>query len=167
MSLSLVGTMHLTTAVTAIVTGAAVLAMRKGTPRHRIVGIIYAASMLVINGSALTLYHFTGRPNLFHFFAVVNLVSLMLGLAALRRWRRTRSAADLRQHQLRMSMNYLGLMMAFFSELLVNPYFNLAPLDLRAHFWPLIGFGNLAMFVGGTFLIRRLLPPARLAARPA
>jgi hypothetical protein len=77
----------------------------------------------------------------------------------LRRWRRTRSPADLRQHQLRMSMNYLGLMMAFFSELLVNPYFNLVPVDIRTNFWPVVGFGNLLMFVAGFVLIRRLLRP--------
>lgn len=108
----------------------------------------------MINGSALAIYDMTGRPNVFHAIAVVNLTTLTMGLLALRRWRRTRDPLDLATHQRRMAMNYVGLWMAFVTELLVNPMMGLSRLGNPRGHWPLMIVLNVALFLAGRHLVQ-------------
>jgi len=50
------GTIHLGSACAALITGALVLRMAKGTRVHRRTGYAYFVSMLVTNSSALLIY---------------------------------------------------------------------------------------------------------------
>lgn len=160
--ISIIGAAHVAMGSTALVTGAAVLMMPKGTPRHRLVGSIYAVAILLINGTALSIYDLTGRPNAFHALALFNLATLSMGLLALWRWRRTRMPQDLATHQRRMTMNYVGLWMAFITELLVNPMMGLSRLgDPKAH-WPLMIALNITLFLVGSRLAN-----TRIRARAA
>lgn len=155
--MSVFGIVHVAMGATALVAGGAVLSLPKGTAHHRHLGRIYAAAILFINGTALSIYDLTGRPNIFHVIAVVNLATLAMGLLALRRRRRTREPWALVTHQRRMVMNYVGLWMAFVTELLLNPMMGLSELgDPRSH-WPLMIVLNVAMFAAGGWLVRTRL----------
>ena len=158
--ISAIGAAHVAMGSVALVSGAVVLMLPKGTARHRRVGRIYAAAILAINGTALSMYDLTGRPNVFHVIALVNLATLAMGLLALRRWRRTREPSDLVTHQRRMAMNYVGLWMAFVTELLVNPMLGVSRIsDPRSH-WPLMIALNLTLLGAGGWLVRtRLIAP--------
>lgn len=153
MGISVIGAAHAAAGGLALVGGGVVLAGGKGTVRHRMLGRAYAAAVLFINGTALAIYDMTGRPNVFHAIALLNFTTLALGLAALRRWRRTRDLRDLDTHRRRMAMNYVGVWMAFVTELLVNPMLGVSRLgDLRGH-WPLMIALNVALFLGGHRLV--------------
>jgi uncharacterized membrane protein len=152
--ISTIGAAHVAIGSVALVSGAVVLMLPKGTARHRRVGKVYAAAILAINGTALSMYDLTGRPNVFHVIALVNLATLAMGLLALRRWRRTREPSDLVTHQRRMAMNYVGLWMAFVTELPVNPMLGVSRIsDPRSH-WPMMIALNLALFGVGGWLVR-------------
>lgn len=162
--MSVFGMVHVAMGVTALVGGGAVLLLPKGTARHQVIGRVYAAAILFINGTALSIYDLTGKPNVFHVIAVVNLATLAMGLLALRRWLRTREPRALVTHQRRMAMNYVGLWMAFVTELLVNPMMGLSQLgDPRSH-WPLMIALNIALFLAGGWLVRTRLVTAEAAA---
>ncbi len=162
--ISAIGAAHVAMGSVALVSGAFVLTLPKGTAQHRHVGRVYAAAILAINGTALSMYDLTGRPNVFHVIALVNLATLAMGLLALRRWRRTREPDDLVTHQRRMAMNYVGLWMAFVTELLVNPMLGISRLgDPRSH-WPLMIALNLALFGVGGWLVRTRLIATTLRA---
>jgi len=155
--ISAIGAAHVAVGTIALAGGGAVLAMAKGTTRHRFAGRIYAVAILLINGTALSIYDMTGRPNVFHAIALVNLTTLAMGMLALRRWRRTHDPRDLVTHQRRMAMNYVGLWMAFVTELLVNPMMGLSGLgDPRSH-WPLMVALNIGLFLIGRRLITKRL----------
>jgi uncharacterized membrane protein len=155
--ISAIGAAHVTMGSVALVSDAVVLMLPKGTALHRHVGSVYASAIFTINGTALSMYDLTGRPNVFHVIALVNLATLAMGLLALRRWRRTRKHVDLVTHQRRMVMNYVGLWMAFVTELLVNPLMGVSGFsDPRSH-WPLMIALNLALFVAGGWLVRTRL----------
>lgn len=153
-SISAIGTAHVVMGSVALVSGAFVLISPKGTPQHRRLGGIYGAAILAINGTALSMYDLTGRPNVFHIIALLNLATLTLGMLAMRRWRRTREITDLLTHQRRMTMNYVGLWIAFVTELLVNPMMGVSRIaDPRSH-WPLMIVLNVSLFVAGAWLVR-------------
>ncbi|MEO0974861.1 MAG: DUF2306 domain-containing protein, partial [Pseudomonadota bacterium] len=70
-----IGQAHLLLAIVALIAGPAIFLARKGTRTHRSLGIVYLVAMLVVNVSALTTYEMSGKPNLFHGFAVMSLSS--------------------------------------------------------------------------------------------
>lgn len=106
------GAFHLFTAGLALASGASVAVARKGTARHRWTGRVYLAAMLLLNLSALSIYELTGRFNLFHFFAMVSLVTLLAAwLPAL-----LKRGAWKPWHARFMMWSYAGLLMAAVSE---------------------------------------------------
>ena len=66
------------------------------------------------------MYEMSGRPNLFHFFAVVSLVTLSWGLWAIWRYQHTRNTEHLITHQHCMVWAYFGLFMAGFWQVAFN-----------------------------------------------
>lgn len=155
--ISAIGAAHVAMGIIALTSGAAVLMTRKGTVRHRLVGRAYAAAILIINATALAIFDLTGRPNVFHAIALVNLATLTMGVVALWRWRRTGDPRDLITHQRRMAMNYVGLWMAFVTELLINPMMGMSRLgDPKGH-WPLMIVLNIGLFLVGGWLVRTRL----------
>lgn len=111
-----IGWLHLLSAYAALLLGGLVAAMPKGTRRHRWLGRSFAVTMVLLNISALAIYDLTGRPNMFHLFAVISLVSLAAGWIAARRrgpvWREV--------HMRSMLWAYVGLLAAAASELIVR-----------------------------------------------
>jgi uncharacterized membrane protein len=117
---SSMGAMHLVAALAAILLGLAVILLPKGRAPHRLLGLAYSFAMLVTCISALLLYGMTGHFGLFHFFAVLCLVYVALGVAQaiLRRgdW--------MRRHLTWMGWSYIGLLAATATEASIRfPFF--------------------------------------------
>jgi len=111
------GAAHLYAALFALFTGAMVVALRKGTRLHVGAGYMYVLSMLGLNASALSKYDFTGGPNLFHFFAVCSLATLIAGYAAALGFRKSRQASAAAAHGAFMLWSYFGLVNALIAEI--------------------------------------------------
>ncbi len=88
----IVGWIHSTACVVALLVGAWMLAATKGTAAHRRVGLTYVVTMLIANVTVFAIYHFDiqfaplrtgpGIFGLFHWFAVVTLIVLAYGVLA-------------------------------------------------------------------------------------
>lgn len=159
---SLIGSVHVLNAFAALGLGGYVVLARKGTPLHRLVGLAYVFSMLLVNISALADYKMTGRFGPFHAAAIFSLGCVLLGLTApiLRRpgW--------LKAHYRWMGWSYFGLLAAAFAETMVRvPY--LRPRTISAGFAVAIGASLVFSLLGGVFMRRlgRSLPPSARAAR--
>jgi uncharacterized membrane protein len=116
MTISTIGAAHVAAALAALAFGGVVLAMRKGTLFHRSLGIAYAASMIGVNLTALSLYRLTGHFGPFHAMALLSLGMIATGVtAAAFRWR-----GWLLVHYRAMSYSYVGLLAATTAEALVR-----------------------------------------------
>lgn len=108
----LLGAIHLGAAFSALVAGALVLGMKKGTGAHRKIGYAYFFSMLVVNGSALLIYELFQNFGPFHVLALFSLASVLAGLAAA--WRR--SPGWQARHAQFVTGSYVGLCAAAVAE---------------------------------------------------
>ena len=105
-----IGRAHVTLAVVALLSGPAIFFNRKGTSTHRVLGAIYLLAMLVVNVSALSTYEMSGKPNLFHAFALMSLGSIVPGAIAV-------SRSNITSHYYFMCWSYFGLLAAFLSQI--------------------------------------------------
>lgn len=149
----MLGTLHLVLAITALLTGAAVACRSKGDQRHRTLGYIYSASLLLVNLSALSVYEESGEPGPFHILALVSLVTLISGLipALLRRpanfW--------LNFHAYFMSWSYTGLVAAGVAQI--------ATMSVNLPTWFTVGLPSIVVVIIGGILIHTGVPKALLA----
>ncbi|HML11188.1 MAG TPA: DUF2306 domain-containing protein [Stellaceae bacterium] len=114
MPISSLSAAHVAAAFAALVFGALVLLMRKGTSLHRAMGSAYTAAMIVLCIAALLLYRMTGRFGPFHILAVVTLVTIGLGIKAI-----VARPRRLSRHYQMMTFSYLGLLSAATTQLLL------------------------------------------------
>lgn len=82
--MSLPGLLHFLLMICVLALGAYVFMIAKGTPRHKQLGRIFLAGMLVSNLVVLTIYQNSGQPGIFHGLAIVSLVSLSVAFALVR-----------------------------------------------------------------------------------
>lgn len=75
-----IGLIHLLSACLALITGTMVLAMKKGTAKHKKAGYIYAVSMVVVVSTAFMIYRLFGGWGIFHWAALVSGVTLAGGM---------------------------------------------------------------------------------------
>jgi uncharacterized membrane protein len=164
---------HTIAATVALIVGGVLFLRSKGTFAHRRLGQAYVTLMLVANFSIMPV---TARIapiagtgfGIFHILALVSLFSLIAGCLALWRWHGRRNPEALRAHQINMAFSYLGLVMAFASELIVNRNLGLSPVRTMAQFWILLGVVNIVLYVAGCWLILGRLQggnPLRFSAR--
>lgn len=89
MDISILGWIHTLTCIIALPAGLAVLAMRKGTPRHRRLGKWYVVAMVVGSVTSLGLYApiagIAPGFNRFHWLALATLVALAIAYVGARR----------------------------------------------------------------------------------
>lgn len=111
-----IGLWHLVSALIALVTGTAVLVMRKGTQRHRWVGYGYVGSMTVMLVTAFSIYRVFDGFGLFHVFAVVSTGTLIAGMVPA--WRRGPNWQS--RHLGFMYWSVMGLYGALAAELLAR-----------------------------------------------
>src|SRR5205807_8427615 len=98
--------------------GAVVFFNVKGTRLHRMVGNAYLLCMIAVNVTALCIYHLTGSVNLFHLFAVLSLLMVLIGWSQVvfrRRFHRW-----LYRHYTYMCWSYAGLVAATSNEAFVR-----------------------------------------------
>jgi len=170
---SLATWLHVAGALGAILTGAVLLAGRKGTRRHRRLGYGYFASMTLLLGSAAVMPAsfmplFGTRFGFFHIFLVIGVASMLLGMAALRRWRRRRDPEALRAHQIHLAYSYAGVLMAGVSQLFTNTRFQMAWFDTITGFWITFVTVNLAIYALAIWLIQTRIArgdPLRFSGR--
>jgi uncharacterized membrane protein len=99
----------------AILLGFCVLILQKGTMLHRRIGVAYWLAMLGLNATALAIYDLFGQWGPFHSLAVVSLLSLAAGGAAV--WARRPRGGWMRLHATCMAWSFAGVLAAFFSEI--------------------------------------------------
>jgi uncharacterized membrane protein len=83
-----IATGHLVAAVSALLVGAVVLLLPKGTPTHRAIATVYVLALLLVNVAALSL-HREDAFGVFHALAVASLVTIAVGLSPLLLGRRS------------------------------------------------------------------------------
>ncbi len=104
-----VATGHVLAACSALLVGAAVLLLPKGTGTHRVTGIVYVGALVVANVAARSL-HREDTFGAFHALAVVSLVTIAVGLAPLLLGKR--SPPVIATHAYCMAWSYAGLVAA-------------------------------------------------------
>ena len=107
---------HILAALSALLAGAAVLLLAKGTHTHRTIGTVYALALVLVNVAALSL-HRESTFGVFHVLAVASLVTLTVGLSPLILGRR--SPAVIATHAYCMTWSYAGLVAAGCGQLAV------------------------------------------------
>jgi len=113
---SSLGAAHLAAAMAALVLGAVVIAVAKGTLFHRMIGAGYVAAMIIVNLSALAIYRLTGHFEAFHAMALLDLAVLARGVAAAL----IRRPGWLSIHYQYMAWSYVGLQAATGSEIVIR-----------------------------------------------
>jgi uncharacterized membrane protein len=112
-----IGAIHFAASILAMALGLYVLLTPKGTKRHRKMGYSYVASMLVLNLTAFLIYRLFGRFGVFHWLAVVSLLTLLGGLLPVI----TRKPKDyIVTHFSFMYWSVVGLYAAFMAETFVR-----------------------------------------------
>jgi uncharacterized membrane protein len=107
---------HVAAASSALLAGAAVLLLPKGTQTHRVVGTVYVIALVLVNVAALSL-HRENAFGVFHGLAVVSLVTIAVGLSPLLLGRR--SPMVITTHAYCMTWSYAGLVAAGCGQLAV------------------------------------------------
>lgn len=113
--MSPIGWIHTAFGVAALVAGGIVLVRPKGTARHRLLGWIYVAAMAGLLGTSFLIYRLFGGFGPFHVFAVIGALTLVAGVAAVRRSPRPRGWMARHYHM--MGYSYIGLLAATGAEI--------------------------------------------------
>jgi uncharacterized membrane protein len=151
MALTPLGLVHTAAASFGLATGAFQLLRPRRDALHRRVGYGYVGAMVVANGSALTIYKFSGGFNVFHALALYNLFGVAMALRPFFakptpwQWRS--------MHYQWIAWSYAGLSAAAMTEFLLRVV--LLPA------WMSTLFGTLPPIAIGGLLIRRFAPPRR------
>ncbi len=127
----------------ALMTGALVLGMKKGSRTHRRLGYAYFVCMLATNGSALMIYELFERFGPFHVLALFSLASIVAGLVPA--WRR--SPGWQARHAGFATGSYIGLCAAAVAE--ISSHFLALP------FGPTVIISSLLTMVVGFWWMRR------------
>ena len=115
---SLTGWVHFVAAVIALLSGTAILALRKGTGLHVKIGYVYTVSMLVVNLTAFMIYRLFGGFGIFHIAAMISLLTVLAGI--LPAWLRKPENNWLGLHFGFMYWSVMGLYAAFAAEVLTR-----------------------------------------------
>ncbi|GAB5524734.1 MAG: hypothetical protein Roseis2KO_26060 [Roseivirga sp.] len=138
------GIVHLLAAFLATITGTAVLAMRKGTRRHKQVGYVYVFGMAVLNITALFIYTLNGSFGVFHVGAILSGLTVFGGMMVVIR----RRSGWIYRHFAYMYWSVIGLYAAFASESLTR-----IP---DTPFYGMVGLASGLIFLAGAVYHRRL-----------
>lgn len=112
------GLIHFIAAIFAFLLGTLVLVLPKGALKHKIIGRLYAMTMLVVLTTAFMTYRLFGTWGIFHWTAVISSLTLVCGLIPILTRRPTNSYISL--HFSFMYWSIMGVYGAFVSETLVR-----------------------------------------------
>ncbi|MBC7807337.1 MAG: DUF2306 domain-containing protein [Akkermansiaceae bacterium] len=113
-----IGIVHIGFGVLSLVLGALVLALPKGTQRHRVLGYAYVISMVLLNGTAFGIYRLLGHFGPFHALALISLGGLLSGILPVLRKPVTDGAMI--GHLMGIGWSYVGLWAATAAEVAVR-----------------------------------------------
>jgi uncharacterized membrane protein len=139
-----IGFIHLLASILALLSGTAVLIMRKGGIRHKRAGYVYALSMLILIATAFGIYRLFGGFGVFHGAAVVSSVTLLGGMLPV--LRRKRNNHWLVRHYSFMYWSVMGLYAAFVAEMLTR-----IP---RTPFFGMVGIATLLVMIAANLGFR-------------
>jgi uncharacterized membrane protein len=151
-TLTLPGAVHTVLAAAGIVLGLAQLLRVKGGSIHRALGYAFVYAMLIADGTAMLVFQFTGKFNILHVGAVVNLLCIVLAIVpALRSPRPSNWKV---QHYYFMCWAYVGLLAAAATELVVRT----SRLATVGQAWAVTAAISIIVTVTGYVLINRYRP---------
>lgn len=132
-----VGVIHLFSSLASVLLGTLVLISKKGTRSHKLSGYSYVFSMLVLNGTALSIYHLFGTWGPFHYAALLSLATLMMGFLPaffrVKNW--------MQWHVAGMYYSVIGLYAALVSEVVTR-------IPGLPFFWMVFAGTGLVMIIG-------------------
>ena len=114
------GLIHAFAALIGLILGPVIFLLMKGNVPHRLLGGVWILLMLTTDVSALMTYELGGRPNLFHFFALVNLGALVPAFYYVQKYKTSRNEKDLRNHMEYMAWAYFGLAAAGAWQIIIS-----------------------------------------------
>lgn len=101
---------HTIFSVMALLVGAYIFFIKKGTSKHKILGYIYSLSMLALIVSSFWIFELWGSFGIYHIMSLVSFITLMIGLSFPLLFRHL--SYWYIQHYIWMSYSYVGLLMA-------------------------------------------------------
>lgn len=138
-----VGLFHTICAILAIIFGTLVLVNKKGTKKHKRLGLVYITNMLLLNTTAFGIYNF-GKFSMFHAFAILSLGSIIMGIIPIIR----RKGNWFKRHFYLMSWSVVGLYCAFWAEIGVRFF------DMK-FFWWVVMLATAATSAIGAIIINK------------
>jgi uncharacterized membrane protein len=141
-------------ALAAMLFGAAVIFIRKGTRKHRWMGRSYVAMMLGLNGTALLNYELYGRFGPFHWMVLASLATVVAGFVPTLR----KAPGWIYRHAYFMAWSYIGLMAAAVAEV--------ASRVPGWSFGPSVFISSVVVIVVGVWVMRKTIPHI-ISALPA
>ena len=150
--LTLVGAIHSVLAMGCIVIGLIQLVRPKRGSGHRARGYAFVYAMLVADGTALLVFQFTGKFNILHAGAIVNLLCVIAAVVPVLRTPRPQNWKN--QHYYWMSWSYVGLIAAAATELVVRT----VHLGTRGQAWAVTAAMSVLVTTIGYILINRYRP---------
>ena len=112
------GLIHLIASTFALIFGAMVLVMHKGTKNHVKIGYAYFVSMLLLIATAFMIYRLFDGWGIFHYLTVTSLITLLIGMVPI--WLKPKNINWKYLHFCFMYWSVIGLYAAFAAELLTR-----------------------------------------------
>jgi len=147
----LIELIHTVSGFGSLLTGLFVLLNTKGTKRHKLVGKAYVVFMLLLNITAFGIYELFNGFGIFHWAAIVSLLSILGGMVVL--INRKNLKFWIIQHYYFMVWSYIGLLAGASNETFVHvPFFN--HLAQQFSWAPMVSM-FLIFFTGGAWVAIR------------
>ena len=151
---TLTGAIYAALAMLCIVVGLIQLLRPKRGAAHRARGYAFVHAMLVADGTAMLVYRFTGKFNIFHAGAIANFVCVVLAIVPL--LRNPRPPNWKRKHYYFIAWSYVGLIGAAATETVVRSGY----LATREQIWTATSVMTALVTAVGYILINRYRPAA-------
>lgn len=146
------GATHTLLALLCITVGLVQLVRPKRGAGHRARGYLYVYAMLVADGTALLVYQFTGKFNVLHAGAILNLACIVMGVIPLLRSPRPAKWKSLHYHWI--AWSYVGLLAAAATELMVR----MSTLATHGQAWAVTSAVTMTITAIGYMVIERNRP---------
>jgi uncharacterized membrane protein len=151
------GLIHFIASISALVLGTLVLFYEKGTSRHKLIGKLYALSMLIVLITAFMTYKLFGTWGIFHWTAVISSLTLIAGLLPVYLRRPVKNYRSL--HFSFMYWSIIGVYGAFVSETLVRmPKVVIESGIPNSTFYNMTGIGTALVMGLGVYYFLKLKP---------
>lgn len=113
-----IGSLHLWSAIIALISGSLIFVLPKADQRHRVIGYVYSIAMLLVFVTAFMIYRLFGGFGIFHIMAMIGFATLCAGLFPI--WIYGKTELTIGLHFGFMYWSVAGLDAAFVSETMVR-----------------------------------------------